>query len=44
MDGNPILLLGLGIEAPWELVDQHRRPHELHLTIKAVGRSRLPLR
>ena len=22
MDGNQILLLGLGIEAPWKLVDQ----------------------
>ena len=39
MDGNQILLLGLGIEAPWKLVDQRldtdKQPHELHLTIKA---------
>lgn len=39
MDGNQILLLGLGIEAPWKLVDQRldtdKQPHELHLEIKA---------
>ena len=31
MDGNQILLLGLGIEAPWKLVDQRldtdKQPH-----------------
>ena len=45
MDGNQILLLGLGIEAPWKLVDQRldtdKQPHELHLTIKAE-RVRIP--
>jgi len=33
------VVLGLGIEAPWKLVDQRldtdKQPHELHLTIKA---------
>jgi len=44
MDGNQILLLGLGIEAPWKLVDQRldtdKQPHELHLTIKAERGSK----
>ena len=39
MNDNQILLLGLGIEAPWKLVDQRldmdKQPHELHLEIKA---------
>ena len=39
MDGNEILLLGLGIQAPWRLVDQHldvdKQPHELHLTVSS---------
>lgn len=39
MDGNEILLLGLGIERPWQLVDQRldtdKTPHELHLEVKA---------
>lgn len=39
MEGNQILLLGLGIEAPWKLVDQRldidKQPHELHLEVKA---------
>lgn len=37
MDGNEILLLGLGIQSPWKLMDQRldidRQPHELHLTV-----------
>ena len=37
MDGNEILLLGLGIQSPWKLVDQRldvdKQPHELHLTV-----------
>ena len=37
MDGNEILLLGLGIQSPWKLMDQHldtgKQPHELHLTV-----------
>ena len=44
MDGNQILLLGLGIEAPWKLVDQRldtdKQSHELHLTIKAERGSK----
>ncbi len=44
MDGNQILLLGLGIEAPWKLVDQRldtdKQPHELHLEIKAERGAR----
>ena len=43
-EGNQILLLGLGIEAPWKLVDQRldtdKQPHELHLTIKAERGSK----
>ncbi len=35
MDGNEILLLGLGIQPPWQLVDQRldtdQAPHELRL-------------
>ena len=38
MDGNEILLLGLGIQSPWQLVDQcldiDKQPHELHLTVR----------
>lgn len=41
VDGNEILLLGLGIQSPWKLVDQRldvdKQPHELHL---AVGSDR----
>lgn len=37
MDGNEILLLGLGIQSPWKLLDQRleidKQPHELHLTV-----------
>jgi len=37
VDGNEILLLGLGIQSPWRLVDQRldmdKQPHELHLTV-----------
>lgn len=37
MDGNEILLLGLGIQSPWKLMGQHldinKQPHELHLTV-----------
>ncbi len=44
MDGNQILALGLGLEAPWKLVDQHldtsSSPHQLHLTVEA-NRGRL---
>jgi len=44
MDGNEILLLGLGIQTPWQLVDQHldtdKTPHELHLEVKAARGSK----
>lgn len=44
MDGNEILLLGLGIQAPWKLVDQRldtdKTPHELHLEVKAERGSK----
>jgi transposase len=37
VDGNEILLLGLGIQSPWKLLDQRldidKQPHELHLTV-----------
>ncbi len=39
MDGNEILLLGLGVQSPWQLVDQwldtNKAPHELYLEMKA---------
>ena len=39
MDGNEILLLGLGIQWPWQLVDQRldvdKQPHELHLMVRS---------
>jgi transposase len=44
VDGNQILLLGLGIESPWELTDQRletdKSPHELHLEVKAARGTR----
>jgi len=44
MDGNEILLLGLGIQSPWQLVDQRletdKSPHELHLEVKAERGSK----
>ncbi len=46
MDGNQVLLLGLGIEVPWKLVDQHldtdKTPHELHLEVKAKQGAKYP--
>ena len=46
MDGNEILLLGLGIQSPWQLADQHldteKMPHELHLKVKADRGSTYP--
>lgn len=39
MRGDEILLLGIGIQAPWQLVDQHldtqKSPNELHLHVQA---------
>ncbi len=44
MDGNEILLLGLGIQSPWKLMNQHldtsKQPHELHLEVKAERGSK----
>lgn len=44
VDSDQILLLGLGIKPPWELVDQHldteKSPHELHLEVKAERGTR----
>jgi hypothetical protein len=46
MDGNEILLLGLGIQSSRKLVDQRlntdKTPHELHLEVKAERGSRYP--
>jgi len=46
MNDKQILLLGLGLEAPWKLVDQRldtsKQPHELHLTIKAERGAQYP--
>jgi len=39
VDDNRVLALGLGVTAPWRLVEQRletdRRPHELHLRVEA---------
>jgi transposase len=44
MDSKEILLLGLGIQPPWKLVDQRldmdKTPHELHLEVKAERGSK----
>ncbi len=46
MDGNQVLMLGLGIEAPWKLVNQHldilASPNELVLEIEAERGSLYP--
>ena len=46
MDGNEILLLGLGIQSPWQLVDQRletdKQPHELHLQVQAERGAHYP--
>jgi transposase len=46
VDGNEILLLGLGLQAPWKLVDQRletdKNPHELHLEVKAERGAKYP--
>jgi transposase len=46
VDGNEILLLGLGLQAPWKLVDQSldmgKTPHELHLRVQADRGSEYP--
>ncbi len=39
MNGDEILLLGIGIQSPWRLISQRldteKSPHELHLEVKA---------
>ena len=44
MRGDEILLLGIGIQPPWQLVDQHRdtatQPHELHLQVEGERGAR----
>lgn len=44
MDSKEILLLSLGIQPPWQLVDQRldidKSPHELHLEVKAERGSK----
>lgn len=46
MDGNEILLLGLGIQSPWKLIEQYldtdKKPQELHLKVKADRGSKFP--
>ena len=46
MDGTEILLLGIGIQPPWQLVEQRldtdKTPHELHLEVKAERGSKFP--
>ena len=46
MDGNEILLLGLGIQSPWQLVDQHldmtTQQQELYLRVQAERGVRYP--
>ena len=46
MQSKDILALGLGLESPWELVDQELatevEPHELHLRVSASRGSLFP--
>ena len=46
MDGNKILLLGLGIQSPWQLINQRldidKTPHELHLEVKSERGAKFP--
>jgi len=46
MDGNQVLLLGLGLQAPWNLVGQEldtdKQPHELHLHVQADRGAEYP--
>lgn len=49
MDGNGILLLGLGIQSHWKLMNQRldvdKQPHELHLTVSTEsGAASTPVR
>ena len=46
MRSDDILLLGIGIQPPWRLVDQHldtsTQPHELHLQVAGERGARYP--
>ena len=46
MFSKDIMTLGLGLEEPWKIVDQHletnKSPHELHIRISADRGSRYP--
>ena len=46
MNGNDTIALGLGLQAPWEIVSQtldtDKAPHELRLTIQAQRGSQYP--
>jgi transposase len=46
VDSKEILLLGLGVQSPWQLVDQHldtdKHPHELHLTVRCERGTKHP--
>lgn len=46
MNANDVLLLGIGIRSPWQLVDQRldtdKTPHELHLQVKTERGSKFP--
>ncbi|MEI6858698.1 MAG: hypothetical protein V5788_02730 [Shewanella sp.] len=46
MDSTDILMLGLGLQAPWNLVGQNldtgKSPHELHLQVAAERGSLYP--
>ena len=48
MRGDEILLLGIGIQPPWQLVDQHldtsTQPHELHLEVAGERGARSRVR
>jgi len=46
MNGNDIIALGIGIEAPWQIIgqvfDTDQQPHELRLSLKADRGSEFP--
>ena len=46
MDGTQVLTLGLGLQAPWKLKDQHldttSSPHRLELFVEADRGSLYP--
>ncbi len=46
VDSTDILMLGLGLQAPWNLVGQNldtgKSPHELHLQVAAERGSLYP--